>query len=349
MLRRILKITMPIALVISIFWGVKQSPRPAKRNPASIKHSQKKKSKNNLSPEKEKSMSSKTRKEEKSLNRRQVTQKRKTKKVYKKMVDYPHYSTPLDSKKASDFIEDRFKKETRTISSPEDPRLSIVSWCSRNYYTKEDEIIVKARLLNAGKVVRGNVRGKLKSGKKLDFKRSSEGSYQATISAENLDFGGHMVKVSATFAGQELKTINQFKLMRQYYTFKGVKGGTLDSQGNLTFDVQFDVEEKGAYLLEGTLYKKDKIIAIAENTVRLGEGEQRVPLKFHGHLFYKRRLDGPFKLKNLQFSYVNENLETHGNAKLIKPQFLSKKYAWDQFNNQPYFNETIGQKLEEMD
>ena len=279
-----------------------------------------------------------------------ITNREKTREIYQEMINYPDYSTPVDHKKSIDYIENKFAPDIKQILGNNDPSVTMVAWSEKNYYSLKDEVIRfyaifsrKGKNINAQKI-----KASLNSGVEIQFQSQSLGYYMGELDISQIKTGQYLLQIDANAGGETLTAVSGFKVEGQYYEFDKMKRSFLDSNGNLVFEHQVHILKAGTYLLEGLLYdSRGKIIASAHNAVELAQGLQTINLNFYGYIFYKKKMSGPFNLKNIQLAYVDENLVNHGEQLVVLNAFTDK-YDWDQFNSSPFNNPIIDEKLADL-
>ena len=121
----------------------------------------------------------------------------------------------------------------------------------------------------------------------------------------------------------------------------------IDSDGNglyeaLKVDVGVSVLESGTYMAMGMLYSSDGSMPIssAYNMPTLNEGLQSITLTFDGGDINASGLDGSY-LVNVTVMDASYNGPI-GSPRMISTSFHAKTYTHDQFEGYPYWNETKG-------
>ncbi|OFZ25018.1 MAG: hypothetical protein A2381_13160 [Bdellovibrionales bacterium RIFOXYB1_FULL_37_110] len=276
-----------------------------------------------------------------------MTNRQKTKAIYSEMLNYPDYSMPVDHKKSIDYIESKFAPDMKQVLGEKDPRVVMISWSEKNYYsTKDEAIFLYAFFHKNGKRINAQmIKARLDSGLEIQFQPRSQGEYVGKLDISYIKTGQYLVQIDAKAAGENLTAVCGFKVADQYYEYEKMKKVFLDSNGNLVFEHQVNILKAGTYLLEGLLYdSRGKIVASAHNAVELVQGIQTINLNFYGYIFYKKKISGSFNLKNIQLAYVDENLVIHG-EQLVRLNAFTDRYSWDQFNSEPFNNPVIDDKL----
>jgi len=279
-----------------------------------------------------------------------MTNREKTKEIYHEMMNYPDYSAPIDDKKSIDHIESKFSPDVKQTLGENDPSVVMVSWSEKNYYSIKDKVIrFYALFSKSGKSINAqNIKANLNNGLEVPFRPQALGEYVGELGISQIKTGQYMMQIDANVLGETLTSISGFKVEDQYFEYKKMEKSFLDSTGNLIFKHQVNILKAGTYLLEGMLYdSQGKIIAGAHNAVDLTQGVHSINLNFYGYIFYKKKMSGPFNLKNIQLAYVDENLATYGEQRVIL-NALTDKYEWDQFNSEPFNNPVIESKLNQL-
>jgi len=186
----------------------------------------------------------------------------------------------------------------------------------------------------------------------LKYVTTFENPYEFTNTPE----GKYFVKIEATArtqksqASQKINMIESFSINSKKTRFGGSVNDTLNAKGNLQINVSYRVYVSGTYLIQASLYDNaGKIIAFYEEPMHLDRASQvSVPLEFHGYFFYQRKLNGPFNLKNISLSYVNSNL-TNEVGGINSPNHITKNYQWTDFNQNPYENTEVRDKIKSID
>ena len=279
-----------------------------------------------------------------------MTNREKTIEIYREMMNYPDYSSPIDYRKSIDHIESKFSPDVKQTLGENDPSVVMVSWSEKNYYSIKDKVIRFYALFSKnGKSINAQkIRANLNNGLEVPFRPQTPGEYVGELSISQIKTGQYMMQIDADVLGETLTSISGFKVEDQYFEYKKMEKSFLDSNGNLVFKHKVNILKAGTYLLEGMLYdNQGKIIAGAHNAVDLTEGVHFLNLNFYGYIFYKKKISGPFNLKNIQLAYVDDNLATHGEQRVIL-NALTDKYEWDQFNSEPFNNSVIDSKLNQL-
>jgi len=185
----------------------------------------------------------------------------------------------------------------------------------------------------------------------LKYLTTFENPYEFSDTPE----GKYFVKIQATAktdksVSKKINMIESFSINSKKSRFSGSVNDMLTSQGNLLVNVAYRVYVSGTYLIQASLYDNaGKMIAFYEEPMHLERASQVViPLEFHGYFFYLRKLNGPFNLKNISLSYVNSNL-TNEVGGVNTPNYVTKNYQWTEFNQSPYENTQIRDKIKSID
>jgi len=188
----------------------------------------------------------------------------------------------------------------------------------------------------------------------LYLKDSDGESYRANYSPKeesNESTGDFLVKISVSETGKELnptKLIETFSVNYRKSLFKKRVKSFVNDKKNLEVQAKYQVLEDGIYIIEGTLYdQSNRPIAYGEGIKQLTKKTQWVSLEFHGFLFYDRKANGPFYLKNVSLSFVKPNLTTES-GRVDSPNHKTMPYKYSDFNNQPFVNITIQEKMKSL-
>ncbi len=300
---------------------------------------------------------------------------------YAEMVDYPTNLIPLGQNDhdplASNDPGDSFSSPQPPVGSGgngngngEEPlknSYSLVGSKNQNYYTiAEDEIEFNLSFLKRGEKFPAKIKADVFNQKKqfltaLSYVESRDATsnynYSASlilpeISSENL-VGNYFIKVQASPSniknGQTIYFFDSFALQYRQVKYKNKIIERLTADGDLEFEVRYQIYLAGNYIFQATLYDlNDNPVAFVEEPLTLDVGRYMLPIKFHGISFYNNRLSGPFILKHLALKYVKANLSTVSTG-VDYPNYQTREYRWDQFNSEPVENEVLMNKLQNIE
>ncbi|MCA2968921.1 MAG: hypothetical protein INH43_10425 [Acidobacteriaceae bacterium] len=107
--------------------------------------------------------------------------------------------------------------------------------------------------------------------------------------------------------------------------------------GDLDIQAEVDIEEKGRYHLEASLYSEaGNAVAWAENALELPPGRHRIPLRFHGLIFHDKGAKGPFVLKYVSLS--NTTTFPGAKCKIVRDAYVTRPFDRSAFTDQPFNN-----------
>ena len=269
--------------------------------------------------------------------------------IYKKMAQYPDSSYPVDAKNTEDHLIERFKKDTRQVSYKQG---QIKAWSEKNYYTQKDKTInlfIEFQDINEKLTIDANLQTN-EGHKKLEYKKITKTTYKASISTKDLNDDEYLnqIKIFNSQNEEILSTVNVFTLGEEYYHFIGAADNDINSRGHLDIELDFDIYEKGTYVMEGTLYYEDEIIAVSELPLELEAGIQKINMEFFGKIFHSKKINGALELRNVSLSFVKKSLASI-NTELIELNYKTQDYNYTQFSEQSYNNRDILNKLSSFD
>ena len=274
---------------------------------------------------------------------------------------------PLISKHEKDISKKTIihKKESPPPEDPthseENPNMVLASSEHEkyNYVIGEDDITFKVGISGKDGRVPVNVEGEVFNEKKeyvttLQYFEDDDLTYMANFVAPDMNdsdlAGNYFVKIKATShnKGENIASaymFDSFSLQYRNYKFKRRIKEKLTINGDLEFNLYYQIYKTGNYIIQGTLYdKSDNPIAFVERPYELKKGRQWINIDFHGFLLSSQKISGPLILKHLSLKYVKNNFLTESSG-LETPKFETKSYHWSEFNPYPDYNVVYGQKL----
>lgn len=260
-------------------------------------------------------------------------------KSYEYMAQFPENSYPIDHRVTEDTIENKYNQDIQQKFYKNKETVNV--WISKNYFKVGEDVAIYVQATGSKKL---ELSGVLKrSQTKLSFKRKGN-KYLALVSGKSLQIGDYLSLIDIKI-GEESKTfVNAFMVQDHYYDFKRVSNEKINSTGNLIFTCDFDIIKEGSYVLEGSIYYKDKLIGFSEKIVDLKKGEIDIDLDFYGKIFSDKKIDGKLELRYISLSYVKPSLAS-ANIELIKAKTYTQTYHWDQFNKDAYNNLVLQDKI----
>jgi len=276
-------------------------------------------------------------KKEEASNQKRIAN---SKKKYLYFSKYPHTSTPVDSEKAEDHLKQRYINEPEVLSLED---VEIKLWSEKLYYNKSIEKVNVFFQLDQEYDERLIIPSLEFEGKKIPLKKMAKkrNLFQVEINEKLLSEGNYRVTL---IIDKKEAISTSFAIREHYFSYKGFKKDEITSTGDLLFTTLFDIYMPGDYLIEGTLYYNNKIIAQGENIVSLNTGLKNIGLSFYGKILYQKEIDGNLVLKNVSLSYINSDLSSK-NFGLIESNIKSGNYQFDQFHNRDYNDEVLLSKV----
>ena len=284
----------------------------------------------------------KAKKEVEAIN---VNSRQKTISIYKKMAQFPDSSYPVDAQKTEDHLVERFKKDTRQVAFKQG---QIKAWSEKNYYTQKDKAInlfIEFKNIEEKLTIDANLKTD-KGLKSLNYEQVSQKLFKASISTKDLNDGEYLnqIKIFNNENKEILSTVNIFNLGEDYYDFIGAADNSINSRGHLNIGLDFDIYEQGTYVLEGTLYYDNEIIAVSELPLQLKAGAQKIKMEFFGKIFHSKKINGSLELRNVSLSFVKKSLASI-NTELIELNYKTADYNYTQFSDISFNNEDILNKV----
>lgn len=269
-----------------------------------------------------------------------------TKNAYKKVLDYPSNTQPLDPRLTVDPIAQKLKTQKNSVLGIHSHKNELVAFMPKSYFTQNEKSApINIKTTSENSFVNTELTLVIDNKESIKLHPSKIGNYQYELPLNTLSEGSHMVTVVAKFNDEEVINQLHFRLDSSLVEFVKSNSTEIDSQGNLVFSNDYHFFENGTYLVEGTLYtEKNELIGKAQTFVKANQGIQSVELSFYGYLLYQLQESGRFNLKNIQINQVDENLVTRGNFMKQIDQ-ITPHLSWDQFNSRPYNNELVQDKL----
>lgn len=286
--------------------------------------------------------------------------------IYDSMEKYPPTSYPIlkDNVKISP-LEAKYTPETKELSNPNNRDLKLKVWAPSIFYQNANEVLINAQILVHNSSVPGSIDAKV-----FNDNNEQVGSFVNTyhnnyyeLKLNNPDSSGFknltqktenfLVRITATPENYQpqntedafVSTTYSFALTHYYAKYLETITEKLNATNDLIFYALYDIAKKGTYIIEASIFNSsENLKASAERVITLEAGKQWIPIEFHGYIFFHNKLSGPFKLKNFALHAVNESNLSTIKGKLVTSNFLTKKYAWDDFNSTPYTNELLNEK-----
>jgi hypothetical protein len=182
--------------------------------------------------------------------------------------------------------------------------------------------------------------------KEISYQETTKSNqYMASFRPEGDDFsrklGKFYVKIKATESEdsenrKSIHLLEAFALNYEMATFRNRFRSKISKAKHLDFSAMYNIYQSGRYLLEATLYdNQGQLVGYTENIVTLKRGRHWVPFQFYGQLFHLKKASGPYHLKCISLSYINDNLSTV-DAKVYQTSYKTKTYRYDDFSSTPY-------------
>ena len=266
--------------------------------------------------------------------------------VYRKVMDYPSSTQPLDSFFTKDPLEQKTLIQQKSVLGLDSQTNELAAQIPKSYYTLEEEIIpLSIQTTTENSLVNTPLTLIIDNNKQLNISPLQTGIYQADLPLAEMSEGSHTLTIIAKFKNEEVINNLYFQVNKSLVEFVKTDNADIDPEGNLFFSNYFKFIEAGTYLIEGTLYTDDnQLIGKAHTISKVQPGVQTVYLSFYGYLLFQKRVSGNFILRNIQINQVDERLVTRGNyVKQINQR--TPYLTWEQFNSKPYNNELIHEKL----
>lgn len=204
----------------------------------------------------------------------------------------------------ADPIVQRYQVERRTTFS-EDGSRAITVWSDRTHYSQGDAVVVRAQLqagegtapLELESVEALVLHGESKAVGRVDLlDPDGDGIFEGTFDSGKSRPGIHKALVSPT---ADLVESVGFMVNEPTASFTGRYRDRLQG-GDLVIEAEVAVQSPGPYQIRGTLYETaETSIGSASVNHDLRRGKQWVSLNFHGLLFHRAEVDGPYLLKHV--------------------------------------------------
>ena len=272
-----------------------------------------------------------------------------SKAIYKKMSQYPTTSRPLNPQWDIDPIENKYGPQTHDDHGLDSFERTLSTSMDKSYYSTHDkDIVLNISTFFSNAPVPSEI--KIIRNKKwvLTPYQLDEGQYKLHLSPSEIGVGTHHLSVHAFIRDEEVVSQVSFRVDEHYVDDKGQSKAELDQEGNLVFSHSFDFLKVGNYLIEGTLYDSEgQLVAKANSTIQNADGLQSIELNFYGFIFYEQKLSGPFELRYVEVTKLDDNLASSGNQ-LFTLSKKSPSISWDQFNSAPFQNQEMLKKLSHL-
>ncbi len=275
-----------------------------------------------------------------------LSNRKRTKEVYQRMLTLPSSTQPLDPRSTVDPLEQKFKAQEKSVLGSHHQGNELVARIPKSYFSKEDIYVpFHIKTLTESAPVNTTLQILINNQETKELNPIQTGIYQYHLPLATMKEGSHMITIIAKFKNEEV--INQLHFRLDSNLVRQIKSNfaDVDAQGNLVFSNDYEFFEAGPYLLEGTLYtENDVLIGKAQTIFTVTPGIRTVNLEFYGYLIHQRKESGHFNLKNIQINQVDENLVTRGNY-VKKINQVTPYLKWQQLNSRPFENDLIQEKL----
>jgi hypothetical protein len=261
----------------------------------------------------------------------------KSKEIYQKMAAYPNTSTPAQTG-ASDNIQDKFNNISTDLML--DQSKSYKLSMSKAYYSKDEVIIFYIESPEKEIKSMDKIKAVLKiTNQEIKLEQINNHKYTGTL--KDLEQGNYTILIGT----QTTRSLLSFAVRENYYNFQEVSENFITSNGNLKFILKFDILKSENYILEGSLFYKNKLIGFAEKIHTLNKSNnQLVDLEFFGKIISDQEIDGQLELRNITLSPIKKDLRTI-NINLISPKYTTERYSFDQFNSHSFNNRVLVDKI----
>lgn len=265
--------------------------------------------------------------------------------TYKRKMKYPPNSYPINHKMMGDPISNTYKQDIKSTIIND---MTILAWSEKNYYTPQDEfakfyIQIKSPLKKVVPTLSIHAYTRTDN-QKIKYKKISDHLYEGKLSLKNITYGNHHIVLNIRSQKDEFNTVNTINYSKRYLNDLHIIDDQISSTGDLNFNFEADVLIKGNYLVQSTLYHLNKPIGYTEKIMALDRGRHYNYLSFYGKIINNSKKSGPYTLKNIKVSYINEDLSLN-----ILPHinilYQSAEYTNDQFHNLDFNDPIIREKI----
>ncbi len=246
--------------------------------------------------------------------------------------------------------------ETQSV---ENQMIEIKSWKNKNYFIYgEDTVELFATIKSmGGETLPASIQGQVFTAHNnhigtitynLNQSGIYHGAFQPTLKSTD-SLGNFHVKLNIKIGNRNVKMIESFSLNTRKATYRNRISYKITEDKNISFKALFRISEPGIYLFQGSLYDaNDRLIGISEIPLELGRGNAWVNLDFHGNIFYAKKINGPFTLKNMAIFQVREDLSSHG-QEMIQTNLTTEYHGWEEFNSNSATNDLIHGKISDLE
>lgn len=279
--------------------------------------------------------------------------KKEVKEMYMEQSTLPLNLRLLD-KSEGDIVKNKFSIQEEVSLLNEDTNSFIKIFPTKTMgIVNDSNMTAKVAIFQEESKIDSNVYGELyndsnKLVKKITFKKDEDGNYNALVIngvKDKLKEGTYTLKGTAQLDDEKLHFVIFYSLNMSYASFNKNISDNLDNEGNLVFDLEFDIFQSGTYKIEAYIETQSSDIATYfEKIIDLNEGINNINIDIYGYLFYSKKISGPIKLKSVALSKINSYSKPMY-TQAINANYTTKNYEWSEFNKNPYDNKLIKEKI----
>ena len=267
----------------------------------------------------------------------------KSLKIYEKVRTYPPTTEPLSGTIKDDPL--RVKYSSQETSSMGSKNSSLKIRMNKTQYNLKDDIILSVESFYSGKPTESRIKINQKDTVLREEVISNQGLKSLKLNSKDLGIGDHMIEIEAFIKDEKVYSTLGFSIQKRQAKWISSLESFIDSSGNLSFINEFHFYEPGNYTIKGILYDKDgNLIGSANSFLRDASKAMEVNLTFYGKLIYDSKQSGPYFLKTLEISKIDERLSSESSS-YVELNQATTDYSYQSFTHESFYNEVIERKI----